>query len=167
MLFISGLWRVLRGFWRLLIGLVIGAILYVWMFFEYKDFWENVHHQTTRFMDWLVAQPMLTDYSQWNTLLNLDDKLTFALFIMGGRIVWMIVESIFISFPYWLIIGRRKNQKSSTLEVKASPVAKADFIAADKPPLPRQGIPPASAEQAAEAISNTVKNKFGEKKTTN
>ncbi len=113
MWFLGGLWRALRGMWRLLIGLVIGAVLYVWVFFTFKDLWENTHHQVTKFMDWLVQQPLLADYSQWNTLLNLDDKLTFALYIMVGRLIWLVIEDVFFVFPHWLIFGRQKKNPDS------------------------------------------------------
>ena len=127
MWFLGGFWRVLRGFWRLLVGLVIGAILYVWMFFEYKVVWQTIHHQVTDFMNWLVSQPMLTEYSQWNTLLNMDDKLTFALFIMMGRILWLVVEAILFSFPRWLIFGRE--DKTTPLGENGIPMAYLDNVA--------------------------------------
>lgn len=106
MWFLGGFGRILRSMWRLLIGLVIGAVLYVWLFFEYKHVWEGTHKQVTHFMDWLVSQPMLAEYSQWSTLLNLDDKVTFALFIMVGRIIWLFIEALLFAFPRWLIFGR-------------------------------------------------------------
>ncbi len=112
---LGGFWRVFRGFWRLLVGLVIGAILYVWTFFNYKVLWEDIHHRVTNFMEWLMVQPMLADYSQWSTLLNMDDKLTFALYILVGRTIWMLVESIFITFPFWLLFGRQKENRQAEL----------------------------------------------------
>ena len=105
--------RVLLGFWRLLIGLVIGAVFYVWMFFNFKSQWESIHVYTHDFLSWMVTNPYLAEYSQWNTLLNLDDKLAFALFVMVGRLMWMVFESIFISFPYWLFIGRNRQKKTA------------------------------------------------------
>ena len=124
-----GLRRVLLGFWRLLVGMVIGAILYIWMFFNYKSEWEDIHETMHDFLGWLMSSSYLADYSQWNTLLNLDDKLAFALFIMVGRIIWLMFESIFISFPYWLIFGRGQDGGSSgggrsmTLEQKSQAAA--------------------------------------------
>ena len=137
---LGGFWKVLKGFWRLLVGLVIGAVLYVWMFFNYKEFWENTHRQVTYFMDWVVQQPMAAEYSQWNTLLNMDDKLTFALYVMAGRIIWLLVESIVITFPVWLVFGRQKNGASSTpLGQNAAAVAavpQAQNLVQNSAPIP-------------------------------
>jgi len=102
----------LLGFWRLLIGLVIGAVFYVWMFFNLKSQWESIHVSTHDFLSWMVTSPYLAEYSQWNTLLNLDDKLAFALFVMAGRLMWMVAESLFISFPYWLFVVRNRQNAS-------------------------------------------------------
>ncbi len=152
MWFLGGFWRVLKGFWRLMVGLVIGAILYVWMFFSYKEIWGKVHHQTTSFMEWLVAQPMLVEYAQWNTLLNLDDKLTFALFIMAGRIIWLLIESVVITFPLWLVFGRREQKKTAESAPIAPVAEKNASVAPDTPPLPKQGIPPAQNFSSVEII---------------
>ncbi|MCP4934480.1 MAG: hypothetical protein GY927_09820 [bacterium] len=108
-----GFRRVLVGFWRLLIGIVIGAVFYVWMFFNYKQQWESIHEYTHDFLSWMVTSPYLADYSQWNTLLNLDDKLAFALFIMVGRIMWLMFEAVLFTFPLWLFNGRNKQKKTA------------------------------------------------------
>ncbi|MCF6198919.1 MAG: hypothetical protein L3J67_05890 [Hyphomicrobiaceae bacterium] len=149
MWFFSGFWRLLLGFWRLLVGLVIGAILYVWMFFEFKHVWQGIHHQVNYFMEWLVSQPMLLEYSQWNTLLNLDDKLTFALFIMMGRIIWLVIEAVLFSFPRWLIFGRSSNPTplgengipKAYLDVEAPVVSAAAVAQAANPASPSQQVP--------------------------
>jgi hypothetical protein len=116
MFVLGGMFRLIRGFWRLIIGLVIGAFIYVWMFFYYKDLWQDIHHKTTQFMDWVMSYPMLAEYSQWYTLLDLDKKLTFALFIMAGRIVWLLIESVFFTFPIWLFWGRAQERLEADLE---------------------------------------------------
>ena len=150
MWFLGGFWRVIKGFWRLLVGLVIGAILYVWMFFNFKDFWELTHRQVTYFMDWVVTQPMAADYSQWNTLLNMDDKLTFALYVMAGRIIWLLFESIVFSFPMWLLFGRQKNGAGSTPLGQNAAVVAAVPAAQNLAPT----MAPAEGHQAAAPVSN-------------
>ncbi len=163
MWFFGGFWRLLLGFWRLLVGLVIGAILYVWMFFEFKDGWQAIHHKMTEFMDWLVSQPMLADYSQWNTLLNLDDKLTFALFIMMGRILWLVIEAVLFSFPGWLIFGRKGSTTplgengipTAYLDETARPAGGQKAAATVVPPVAEQTSSPKGPTQTAPAQQGT------------
>ena len=153
MWFFSRFLGLVRGFWRLLVGLVIGAILYVWMFFEFKDVWQGIHHEVTSFMEWLVSQPMLLEYSQWNTLLNLDDKLTFALFIMMGRIIWLVIEAVLFSFPRWLIFGRAAN--TTPLGENGIPTTYLDDAVPSAVAVPKAVatvVPVAAAAQVAGAV---------------
>jgi len=101
MWFLWTFFNTIRGFWRLLVGLAIGAFLYVWTFFYYKDLWQGLHRWTSDFMEWMASQPMFSEYSQWNMLLHLDDKLTFALYIVIGRLIWLVFEAGAFRLPYW------------------------------------------------------------------
>lgn len=111
MFLLMAIGRTLLGMWRLMIGLAIGMVLYVWMFFSYKEYWEQIQNALYNFMQWLMGQSWLSDYSQWNTLLHLDDKLAFALYIVVGRLLWLAFEGVFISFPYWLVAGRHRDRE--------------------------------------------------------
>ena len=102
MWFLSIFGRVFAGFWRLFLGLIIGFIFYIWLFLEYKVYWEQIEDGAHTFMKWLVSQPYLSEFSQWSTLLNLDEKLAFALYIVVGRMIWLVIEAVIIKFPYWV-----------------------------------------------------------------
>ena len=153
----GGFWQILRGFWRLLVGLVIGAVLYVWLFFEQKDLWIDIHHKTNGFMEWLASQPLLSEYSQWNMLLHLDDKLTFALFILVGRIIWLMIEAVLFSFPHWLIFGR--GAKTTPLGENGIPLAYLDEGAEKIPmvaPRPAVAAPVAPQKPADTGLKATI-----------
>lgn len=151
-----GFKRLLVGFWRLLIGLVIGAIAYVWLFFNYKGHWENIHEATHDLLSWLVASPYLADYSQWNTLLNLDDKLAFALFIMAGRIIWLVIENVFFTFPYWLILGRNKKKEPVRPGGEAQMSESMAIMASGQSPTPAQpAVPQTSVPPVADPAPMT------------
>ena len=121
MWFVIGLRRVFLGFWRLLIGLVIGVILYVYTFLYYDGLFTGVHDFTRDVVSWVKVQPSLAEYSKWNEILKIQDKLAFALYVLFGRFLWMVFESIFLTFPYWLIFGRSKEKKT----VKSADYAQA------------------------------------------
>jgi hypothetical protein len=102
--------RALLGMWRLMIGLFIGLVLYVYMFWVYKDTWQALQDWGSEFMRSLLTTPWTSGYLQWSTLLHLDDKLVFALYILAGRIIWLMLEGAFFTFPYWLFRGRFEDQ---------------------------------------------------------
>ena len=96
---------------------------------------------------------MFAEYAQWNTLLNLDDKLTFALFIMMGRIIWLIIEAILFSFPRWLIFGR--SDKTTPLGENGIPTTYLDSGTPMPTAVPKAVatvVPVAVAAQVASAV---------------
>ena len=93
MLLLTALRQTLAGFWRLMIGIVLGTMLYVYCFLYRETVFTTVHLWTRDAVDWIEAQPYLMDYSKWYELLKIDDKLAFALYVMFARLVWMFFES--------------------------------------------------------------------------
>nr|WP_321459125.1 hypothetical protein [uncultured Cohaesibacter sp.] len=91
----------LVGFWRLIIGIILGTILYIYCFLYQEQIYTNVHAFSRNAIDWLDHQPYILAYAKWFELLKIDDKLSFALYVLFGRLAWMLLESI------WLFLYRK------------------------------------------------------------
>lgn len=103
--------RTFRGAWRLFVGLILGLMLYVYMFLSHKEMWQQIHDGGADLMRSLFTMPALSDYLQWNTILHLDEKLIFALYILVGRMIWLLIEEALFVFPYWLFRGRHEQRE--------------------------------------------------------
>ena len=89
---LSILSQTFAGFWRLMIGIIFGTMLYIYCFLYREDIYTKVHESTRVTVDWLETLPYITDYSKWYELLKIDDKLAFALYVLFARLVWLIAE---------------------------------------------------------------------------
>lgn len=89
--------QTLAGFWRLMVGILLGTSLYVYCFLYEEAIFTWAHDTTRQFVTWAKAQPYVIDYAKWNEILQIDDKLAFALFILFARLVWMVFESSLIA----------------------------------------------------------------------
>ena len=86
--------KTLAGFWRLMIGVIIGTALYIYCFLYYETIYTDIHTLTRLTVDWLETKPYIEDYAKWYELLKIDDKLAFALYVLFARLVWMFFEAI-------------------------------------------------------------------------
>ena len=84
----------LIGFWRLIIGLILGTTLYIYCFLYQEHVYTEVHAFSRSFISWLDHQPHILTYAKWFELLKIDDKLSFALYVLFGRLAWMLIETI-------------------------------------------------------------------------
>ena len=83
----------LIGFWRLIIGIILGTILYIYCFLYQEQIYTSVHTASRIVIDWIDHQPYILAYAKWFELLEIDDKLAFALYVLFGRLAWMLIES--------------------------------------------------------------------------
>ncbi|WP_321446590.1 hypothetical protein [uncultured Cohaesibacter sp.] len=83
----------LVGFWRLIIGIILGTILYIYCFLYQEQIYTSVHAASRIVIDWIDHQPYILAYAKWFELLKIDDKLAFALYVLFGRLAWMLIES--------------------------------------------------------------------------
>ena len=91
--------KTLAGFWRLAIGIILGTILYIYCFLYRETLYTTVHAYMRDAVDWLETLPYIMDYAKWYELLKIDDKLTFALYVLFARVVWMFMEAT-LTFLY-------------------------------------------------------------------
>ena len=83
----------LIGFWRLIVGIILGTICYIYCFLYQEQIYTKVHEFSHLFVSWLDHQPFIIAYAKWFELLKIDDKLSFALYVLFGRLVWMVLEA--------------------------------------------------------------------------
>ncbi|WP_119307482.1 hypothetical protein [Cohaesibacter haloalkalitolerans] len=84
----------LVGFWRLIIGIIFGTILYIYCFLYQEQIYTGVHAFSRVAIDWIDHQSYVVAYAKWFELLKIDDKLSFALYVLFGRLAWMLMETI-------------------------------------------------------------------------
>ncbi len=147
-------WKSLRGMWRLVIGLIIGVIMYVmtfttpgleWIFNGVHAFAQDIH-------TWLSAQDWFSSYQKWDYLVKPADRLPLILYVLVGRFVWLLIEAALFSFPAWLVFGRKASP--TPLGTNGIPMAYLDEAA---PTAATQKVVPAVMAAAAEqASSKTV-----------
>lgn len=94
MILISAFGRTIAGFWRLLIGLLLGIILYIYTFLCQEEVFTAVHDFTRELINWIKVQPQMITYAKWDEFLGIDGKLAFALYILFARLVWLFFEQL-------------------------------------------------------------------------
>ncbi len=130
-------WKSLRGLWRLVIGLVIGVILYVITFTtpELEWIFNGVHQFAAGLHGWLSEQQWFSAYQKWDYLVKPADRLPLILYVLVGRFIWLLLEAMFITFPLWLI-NRQKRPPATPLGHNEAAVAASVSAAQSAPATP-------------------------------
>ena len=112
MWFLLIFWKSFRGLWRLVIGLVIGVILYIVTFTNPSLEWifNGVFHFSHSIVNMLNEQSWFAQYEKWNNLVKPGDRLPLILYVLVGRFIWLLIEAIIFTFPHWLFVGRNRKK---------------------------------------------------------
>lgn len=115
MWFMLILWKSFRGLWRLVVGLIIGVILYIYTFTTPGLEWifNDVYAFSNYIVGWLSEQSWYPQYEKWDHLVKPGDRLPLILYILVGRFIWLMFEAILFTFPIWLFNGRNKQKKTA------------------------------------------------------
>ncbi len=170
-------WKTFRGMWRLVIGLIIGVVLYVitfttpnlvWIFNGVHEFAQNGHA-------WLSAQHWFSAYQKWDYLVKPADRLPLIIYVLVGRFIWLLFEAVFITFPHWLLFNSKKQKKTvestdSVPDVEKAAVldSNASASSSETPASSAQGKPVASGVNLERHIDKTSETEKapGEQKST-
>ncbi|WP_316862555.1 hypothetical protein [uncultured Cohaesibacter sp.] len=116
MLLLRALGITIVGFWRLAIGIALGTMLYIYCFLFQDQIYTQVHEFSRIAIDWIDHQPLIVDYAKWFELLKIDDKLSFALYVLFGRLAWMIFEegakSTYRTTKHVMGFGRNRDRRN-------------------------------------------------------
>ena len=143
MWFLLILWKTFRGMWRLVIGLIIGVVLYVITFTNPSLVWifNGVHGFSNELITLLSEQSWFGQYEKWNNLVKPGDRLPLILFVLVGRFVWLLFEAILFTFPLWLFNGRNKQKKTAN-SPELAPIAPENSSVTSAAPSVREGMAP-------------------------
>ncbi len=97
--------RIATASWRMLVALLIGLALYVLVFLYEFELFNTLHRSAGQMIE---QASMPADTERWLHLVKITDKLVFMVFILAGRIIWALIEYLFIQLPYYLM-SRRSN----------------------------------------------------------
>ena len=133
MWFMLILWKTFRGMWRLVIGLIIGVVLYVITFTTPSLEWifNDVYAFSNAIVSWVSEQSWYPKYEKWDHLVKPGDRLPLILYVLVGRFIWLMFEAILFTFPYWLFIGRNKQKKTANSPELARKAPEQGAIAPD------------------------------------
>ena len=165
MWFMLILWKSFRGLWRLVVGLIIGVVLYIYTFTTPGLEWifNDVYAFSNAIIVWVSQQSWYPEYEKWDHLVKPGDRLPLILYILVGRFIWLMFEAILFTFPHWLFIGRNKQKKTAN-SPELAPIAperraRASDIASGRggssvkdgmaPVMGHSGIDKASLQQVA------------------
>ncbi len=115
MWFLLILWKSFRGLWRLVVGLIIGVILYIYTFTTPGLEWifNDVYAFSNAIVGWISEQSWYPKYEKWDHLVKPGDRLPLILYILVGRFIWLMFEAILFTFPRWLFVGRNSQKKTA------------------------------------------------------
>lgn len=161
-------WKSFRGMWRLIVGLIIGVILYIVTFTNQNLVWifNDVYTFSNFLVDWLSNQEWFDQYEKWNNLVKPGDRLPLILYILVGRFIWLLIEEIIFVFPYWLMFGRQKknsavaggpgapSSQNTPPSSQKTPAAQAQMATASVPTIPQARPAP-----IAEAVNGVASDK--------
>jgi hypothetical protein len=144
-------WKSFRGMWRLVVGLIIGVVLYIVTFTNQNLVWifNDVYTFSNFLVDWLSQQDWFDQYEKWNNLVKPGDRLPLIIYILVGRFIWLLIEEIIFVFPYWLMFGRQKknsavaggpggpSSQNTPPSSQKTPAAQAQMAMASVPTVPQ------------------------------
>ncbi len=124
MWFMLILWKSFRGLWRLVVGLIIGVILYIYTFTTPGLEWifNDVYAFSNGLVSWVSEQSWYPRYEKWDHLVKPGDRLPLILYILVGRFIWLMFEAALFTFPHWLFVGRNKQKKTANSQ-ELAPIA--------------------------------------------
>ncbi len=159
MWFLLILWKSFRGLWRLVVGLIIGVILYIYTFTTPGLEWifNDVYALSNGILSWVSEQSWYPRYEKWDHLVKPGDRLPLILYILVGRFIWLMFEATLFTFPHWLFIGRNKQKKTANSPEITSNTPKRGARRSDAastkdgmtPVLGHSGVDTASLQQVA------------------
>lgn len=76
--------------WRMVIALLLGLLLYVYVFVNHDGVYNSIHGACNAVASWFFD--LIGAYAKWKNLLQIGDKLVFMVFIVVGRIIWLLFE---------------------------------------------------------------------------